>query len=189
MTPVEAKEQFLRALGAFPRQGMEDLKNALLKTDFFEQPASSRFHGNFVGGLAIHSVEVMRQALNLVEAWPVKVPTESVILCSLLHDVCKIGAYKTEKRNRKDARGQWESYDYWTYADDPFPLGHGEKSLIWISRFVNLFDDEMLAIRWHMGAYEDGSMTALSAAMRNPLVLLIHTADMVASKLIEETRA
>lgn len=190
MTGDEAKVQIIGHLRALSdkRIGMDRLIQGLEESDFFEQPASTQFHGNVPGGLAIHSLEVLRQAVNLMDAWPRTVDADSVVVCALLHDVCKIGAYRTEKRNRKDARGDWEQYDFWTYADNPFPFGHGEKSVMWVNRFIPLTEDEMLAIRWHMGAWEDGPMRDLSKAMERPLALLIHTADMLASKLIEETR-
>jgi len=190
MTGAEAREQIVRHLMALSgrRPGMDALVRDLEQTDFFEQPASTQFHGNFPGGLAIHSLEVLRQAVNLMDAWPRTVDADSVVVCALLHDVCKIGAYKTEKRNRKNGEGEWEQYDYWTYADNPFPYGHGEKSVMWITRHIVLSEDEMLAIRWHMGAWEECSARDLSLAMERPLVLLIHTADMVASKLVEEVR-
>ena len=35
-----------------------------------------------------------------------------------------------------------------------FPMGHGEKSVILLlCNGLSLYDDEMLAIRWHMGAW------------------------------------
>lgn len=47
-------------------------------------------------------------------------------------------------------------------------------------------EPEALAIRWHMGAYDDaarGGSYSLSAAMeRTPLVLALHTADMMATE-------
>ena len=76
---------------------------------------------------------------------------------------------------------------------DDFPFGHGEKSCIILSSFLRLKQDELLAIRWHMGMFEmteQGSSTrfAFRAAMeKSPLVSLLHTADMLASNCLEKT--
>lgn len=72
---------------------------------------------------------------------------------------------------------------------DPLPLGHGEKSLYQIARFIRLEDHEALAIRWHMGAYDTAARTDLrdlSAAMdATPWVWRLHEADMCAAHIDE----
>ena len=75
-------------------------------------------------------------------------------ILGLLHDVCKAGVYHIErKRRRNPETGVWEDYLGYTFRD-PLPLGHGEKSLYQIARFIRLEDHEALAIRWHMGAVQ-----------------------------------
>ena len=111
-------------------------------------------------------------------------------ILGLLHDVCKAGVYHIErKRRRNPETGVWEDYLGYTFRD-PLPLGHGEKSLYQIARFIRLEDYEALAIRWHMGAYDDaargGSRTLSAALSLFPLVLALHTADMWATQ--EEQR-
>lgn len=68
-------------------------------------------------------------------------------------------------------------------------LGHGEKSLYQIARFIRLEDHEALAIRWHMGAYDTAARTDLrdlSAAMdATPWVWRLHEADMCAAHIDE----
>lgn len=45
--------------------------------------------------------------------------------------------------------------DYWDYNNEKeYPFEHGEKSVFMISQFINLKKREMLAIRYHMGAWE-----------------------------------
>ena len=53
------KEEFLNLLRSIKREGMEDLIKFIENTDFFKAPASTRFHGNFEGGLLQHSLKVM----------------------------------------------------------------------------------------------------------------------------------
>ena len=98
-----------------------------------------------------------------------------------------------ETRRRKNPEtGYWE--DYQTYAfRDPLPLGHGEKSLYLIQRHMDLEPEEALAIRWHMGAYDNaakGDGRALSAAMAaSPWVWRLQQADMCAAWVDEREAA
>ena len=79
---------------------------------------------------------------------------ESYTIVSLLHDLCKAGFYKTELRNRKNDRGEWEKVPVYA-VDDQFPYGHGEKSVFLIERFMRLRTEEAIAVRWHMGGFDE----------------------------------
>ena len=67
--------------------------------------------------------------------------------------------------------------------NNKFPVGHGEKSIMVMQRFIKLKRREMLAIRWHMGAFEDGiyggkkSWDYNDACKLFPDVKLLHLAD------------
>jgi hypothetical protein len=55
-----------------------------------------------------------------------------------------------------------------------------------LSQFINLTEEELLCIRFHMGAYETGDWSSYDIAIRKfPNVLFTHTADMFASKILE----
>lgn len=114
---------------------------------------------------------------------------ETVAVIALLHDVCKVGCYHTETKRRKNPEtGRWEDYEGYTYKD-PLPLGHGEKSLYLIQRHMVLLPEEALAIRWHMGAYDDAAKAdsrAMAAAMAaSPWVWRLQEADMCAAWIDE----
>ncbi len=120
-----------------------------------------------------------------------KIPVDQIILTALLHDVCKANYYVEEQAWRKDDHGKWESYIRWG-VNDLLPLGHGEKSLYTVSRFIDLSDAEAAAIRWHMGAWTEGvtSGSAIGKAYNAavdayPLVTLLATADNLATHLVE----
>ncbi len=187
-TREKEQQRFIREVLDIDRPGVGDLVTWLAGTSFYEQPASSRFHSNFAGGLVSHSLKVFDAAKALVAGWPYAhpVPDESIRVCALLHDVCKIGAYTVQQRNRKNAAGKWESYDFFAFSKSKNPYGHGEKSVRMISKYIELSDEEALAIRWHMGAWGETNINAVSDAMEHSLTLLIHTADMIASKLLED---
>ena len=112
------KERFLELCSKVNREGMSELLKWLESSDFYYCPASARFHGSYPGGLLEHSLNVYDEMIRLVGAYPeVKISEETVIITSLFHDLCKVNLYATEKRNRKNASGAWESYDAYTYNE------------------------------------------------------------------------
>lgn len=158
------------------------------ETDFFTAPASTRFHEVYEGGLCAHSLKVMNEALLLAQSErfsKIGVSVPAVIVCALLHDVCKVNKYEGYWRNVKDENtGRWEQVRSYRYkTDGPLPLGHGEKSAYLLTKLLPETTEEMvLAVRWHMGLWdcpESGKGDLSSACNRYPLVHLIQFADML----------
>lgn len=71
--------------------------------------------------------------------------------------------------------------------NETFPAGHGEKSIFIIQRYIKLKKREILAIRYHMGAFEDGIFGGFKMSDFNvaqsmyPDVKLLHIADNLAA--------
>ncbi len=75
--------------------------------------------------------------------------------------LCKANYYKLGTRNVKnEATGQWEKVPFYS-VEDLFPYGHGEKSVFLIERFMKLKVEEAVAIRWHMGGFDDAAGAAV----------------------------
>lgn len=193
------KDKFLQAYAEnIHRKGADKLLDWLKGTDFFNAPASTRFHGSHEGGLVEHSLNVYARLWQIVAAnasrfqMPPEQLEESVAICALLHDVCKANFYVVEMRNRKDENGQWVQVPYYT-VDDQMPYGHGEKSVYIIKHFMRLSQEEAMAIRWHMGGFDDavkgGSYSAGNAFGKYPLAVMLHTADLLATYLDEVEEA
>jgi len=187
----ERKQRFIDLLAGTNRPGMTKVIEWLMSTDFFEAPASTRYHLNYEGGLLEHSLNVYKTMLLMAFAHSkltnTEMPTDSVVIASLHHDVCKVNTYKKGQRWRKDANNRWEQYDVYEFAEDE-PLGHGEKSVFLLQRCgLQLTESEIYMIRWHMGGFEaQGNQMTLSAAMaKHPEIALIHSADLIASSLLE----
>lgn len=182
------KEEFVKIYQEHvTREGGDRLLTWLSGTDFFTAPASTRFHNAFEGGLALHSVNVYKVLRN--KYFEDGDSEESFAVCALLHDICKAQFYKTSTRNVKnEATGQWEKKPYYT-VEDAFPYGHGEKSVYLIERFLRLKPAEAMAIRWHMGGFDEaakGGSFAISAAFeRYPLAVKLHLSDLEATYLSE----
>lgn len=180
------KEQFITAFTEnVKREGAAEFLEWLEGTDFYEAPASTRYHGACEGGLVMHSVNVFNV---LRSRFPEEHP-ESAALAGLLHDLCKTNFYKPGFRNVKDDEtGQWSKVPTFR-VDDAFPYGHGEKSVFLIERFIRLKPAEAVAIRWHMGGFDEavrGGSYAISEAWRQyPLGVKLHMADLEATYLLE----
>jgi hypothetical protein len=170
------------------RPGSEDLFNWLETTDFFKAPASTKFHGNHEGGLCEHSVHVWEELVRLLRAYPeVKVSAETAAIVSLLHDLCKIGVYKTELRNVKEGN-LWVKRPVYVFDED-FPYGdHGSKSVYLAQRFMNLTDTEAVAINCHMGFSDrsPGDFGIGAAYEQFPIAWLLHVADESATWIREK---
>ena len=178
------KEEFIELLRSTKREGIEEVIQFIEKTDFYKAPASTRFHGNYEGGLLEHSMKVYEILKHKVEKAIVdlNVSDDTVIIIALLHDICKVNYYKVDYRNAKNERGEWEKVPYYT-VDDTIPYGHGEKSVMMITEYVNLTSEEKYCIRWHMGFTEPKELygTISIAYKKYPLALLLHEADLEAT--------
>lgn len=163
------------------RAGADEFKQWLLTTDFFEAPASTKYHEVYPGGLAEHSIHVFDELVKLLNVYPeLGVSSETAAIVSLLHDVCKADCYKIEYRNRKNEFGQWEKYPAYTFKEDFCFGGHGSKSVFLIQQFMPLTREEAVAINCHMGV-ENGNWSVTDAFRAYPLAFLVHTADMAAT--------
>lgn len=160
----------------------ERFSNWICQTDFFNGPASSRFHGSFEGGLCEHHLDVYNECVDLVKLPKFEsVDPVSAYLTALVHDFCKIGLYTSYMRNVKnDETGQWEKVLAYKYDKPQYPFGHGVASMYLIQQFIHLTREEALAIRWHMSEYNccKNEESDLQESRDNyPLVLLLQTAD------------
>ncbi len=171
-----------------------NLITALIDRGFFTAPAGMKHHGNFEGGLYWHSKNVA----DLLGDYTKRLDLEwqngrSPFVIGFLHDVCKMDYYKkTYTREMTDysiIEGSGTDLKFYNYEwnDEQFIPGHADKSLIFIGQYMNLTDEEVACIRWHMGAFDDRNNWKYynEAVSRWPNILYTHTADMMAAKVWE----
>ena len=174
------KEKFIDIYKRYiDRDGSDELLNWLCETDFFTAPASTRFHGDFEGGLVVHSVNVWEELVRLLKAYPeVRVTAETAAIVSLLHDLCKIGCYKVELRNVKE-NNVWVKRPVYVFKEDFCYGGHGSKSVFLAQKFMPLTEQEAVAINCHMGFADrtPGDYSLGGAYEQHPLAWLLHVAD------------
>lgn len=175
------------------REGADKLLEYLTSSscDFFEAPASTRFHGSYQGGLVEHSLNVYDCLKDYLERprtkelYNMNYSEESIAIAALLHDLCKANCYTVGTRNVKDDNGVWQKVPVYNF-DDPLPYGHGEKSVYIISGYMKLTREEAFAIRYHMGFSGDENALNVGKAFEMfPLAFALSTADMEATYFVE----
>ena len=186
---MSAKQEFIEIFKEnIKRPGSEKLLEWLSQSDFFIAPASTKYHSAFEGGLVQHSLNVYKLLKKRCAEYGIT-DGESIAICGLLHDICKANFYTISYRNAKNERGVWEKVPYYT-VDDQFPFGHGEKSVFVVERFMRLRENEAIAIRWHMGGFDEaaksGGFSISHAYEKYPLAVLLHMADLEATYLSEQ---
>ncbi len=182
------------------RPGIDKLMAYIRKSDFYEAPASTKYHLSCEGGLLQHSLNVLdalRGSMTPTQdgQWEYRaagtvidtIPDESVLVMALLHDICKTYFYTVSLRNAKNEQtGKWEKVPYFS-VKDRMPLGHGDKSVMIIKQYIELSNREMYAIWWHMGYTDTQDTLALGNAIEMyPAVWALHNADMMASRMMED---
>lgn len=180
-------EEFKSLLRSTKRDGIEDLIKWLDESDFKFAPASTQYHYNMKGGLLAHSLDVyyhMYDFSNLIQFFDI--PQDSIIITSLLHDICKVNCYKTEYRNTKDTEGNWIKVPFYTWEEQE-PLGHGDKSIMLMYEYnVKPTKIERAMIRNHMGFSNGEDERRVSHLFSKcPQALVLHYADELATFVTE----
>jgi HD-GYP domain-containing protein (c-di-GMP phosphodiesterase class II) len=156
-----------------------DTLDYLIKNGFFKKPAAIKYHGNYTGGLFDHSLEVATALVKMTKdlglSWQ---NPRSPYIVGMFHDLCKMDDYINENEEYERVPAEWK------YNDKKILKGHGDKSIMMLSQLMTLTEEEMLCIRYHMGAYETEGWNEYDRAIKKyETVLWTHTADMYASKV------
>ena len=182
------KGKFTSLLLSTKREGMEDLVDHLDRMGFFTAPASTQYHGAYEGALLEHSLNVFTAADELAVSWltdnEYSKIQDSLIIASLLHDVGKCGQFDKPLYvpNILKSGKPSETKPYETNKELR-TLPHEIVSCIEVTKFIDLTEDEQLAIAWHNGLY--GAFKYDIQGKETPLYMLVHFADMWASRVME----
>lgn len=154
---LKQREEIITLLRSTNREGIDVLIKFLDKSKYFFCWGSFKHH-KYVGGLAEHSLGVCKIALEENKGCD----RDSVIIASLLHDLCKV---------------------YYDFPEERGYYGHGTKSVLILEDYLNfkLTDEERRAIRFHMWGKchvrDEYTMKQFSIAETEELWRLIHTSD------------
>ena len=192
---ITVKEIITNTLMETKREGMEDLLEVMEENGFFTAPASSGGgrHNSEEGGLAEHSLNVYKTAVNLTKALMGPISRNSknfqnslAIVC-LLHDLGKIGDHgkKAYVPNILKSGKQSDSKP-WERNKDLTNIPHSTRSVLIAERWIDLTEDEEYAILYHDGLYdrETGGMAVIQGH-ETKLLMILHWADMWSSRVIE----
>ncbi|MBQ9236736.1 MAG: HD domain-containing protein [Prevotella sp.] len=186
-TPTDRKRLFCQLLKSTKRKNVDAVITEIERLGFFDALGSSTEHNAIPGGLLIHSLNVYHVATKIAQDMHQLQPDfsileDSLIIVSLLHDICKAPRYL----NAKCIDGKYQK----NYSH--LPVGHGEKSVIMLLRLgFELTDDEIIAIRWHMAPWQlTLTNTEMVEDFRHaeltcPLLPILQSADRLAAKIME----
>lgn len=182
------KEKIKELLLSTKREGIEDLFDFMDKIGFFTAPASTQFHGAYEGALAEHSLNVYELANKLAKLWLSKTEynklKNSIVICAILHDLGKCGQFDKPLYVPNILKsGKPSDTKPFEKNKDLMTLQHEIVSCIEVIKFIDLTEDEQLAIAWHNGLY--GAFKYDIQGKETPLYMIIHFADMWASRVIE----
>ena len=181
------EEAFMKYFSEITREGTVDLLEFLQETGYFTAPASTKHHLYEEGGLLEHSLNVLVTAQNIAPSLGMDGPEyrESIIIAALFHDLGKSSYYGepmyVENILKSGLRSEAKPY---VTNKDQLPIPHEITSVHILTKFIDLTEDEAFAIIYHNGLY-----TNLGYQLRGnerPLQMLIHFADMWASRVIEK---
>lgn len=196
MTKINSRIEQFRSLmeptlHLYPNRFIDSLNDE----GFFTAPASTKHHGAFEGGLFYHSQNVTQVLISLTKdnglVW---LRPESPYIIGMFHDLCKIDMYQhpyteTVLRTENSSEPILETdTSIWEHNPDTFLKGHGDKSVMLLSRYLQLTMEEILCIRYHMGAFVDQKEWEdyTRAVHLYDTVLWTHHADMIASHILEQ---
>ena len=167
-------------LWTYRRKGYSHLLEYLVNdTDFLTAPASTKFHGNFPGGLLMHSYNVTKRMTELSKLNGIsnhETTDESIALTGIFHDLCKVNTYKRPAEN-SNATTIYNSSNPFGYQNkEELVTGfHGPKSVFILQKYINLKNWEATAIMCHMGNFE--SKDSSKVFETNHLAWILHAAD------------
>lgn len=180
------KAKIIKVLSTVKRKGISNLILFLNRSNFFMSPCSVSHHLNIKGGLAQHSWNVYNLFKEKNKRYKLGLSDDTVKICALLHDVCKINFYKPV-HSYFNKNAEWE-------YEDKFPLNHGHKSVIVLQRFIPLTDEECCIIAWHMSAFNTDlsnnyqSSAYYGAIEMYPACVALHTSDYEATTFLESKK-
>lgn len=175
------------------REGVIELLTFMQNIGFLDAPASGGNHVHYAGGLAEHSVNVMWMAekISLALLGGKNITDEvrnSIIIAALLHDLGKCGDYGKQMyvENILKSGKRSESKPF-KINSDLTNVPHAARSIKLATLFIDLTEDEEWAILAHDGLYD--FMKYAIPNHETELSMIIHWADMWASKVIEKNES
>ena len=179
------KQEFYDLLKSTERESVDNVLAQLEKIGFFEAPASRKDHLGYPGGLLEHSLNVLTLARDLAKSWESTIPKDSITISALLHDLGKMGDHgKPNYAENYLKDGSRSSAKPYITNTNLVYIPHEVRSVMIAERYIYLSEEEERAILWHNGLY--GQFRNDITGKETELYMIIHFADMWASRIIEK---
>lgn len=183
------KEYITNVLMGTLRENIESLIEYMDDTGFFYMPCSGAHHLAKEGGLAEHTGNVIKLADELAKMLldPMgmyDILRPSVHIAAALHDLGKTGQFDKPGYvpNILKSGEQSESKPY-KQNPELLNVPHEIRSVAIAQMFIDLTEEEQFAILNHNGLY--GALKYELIGRETPLYMILHFADMWASRVVE----
>lgn len=181
---IDHKALITKRLSQTGREGMDELLSYMEDSGFFSAPCSGGHHLCVEGGLATHSWNVYQTALKLNETLGAGIPEDTLAVCSLLHDLGKTGDFGKEMYVQNVLKtGKVSASKPYKRNPTLSSVPHAIRFAKIAQRFIPLSEEEEWAILCHDGQYD--FMRYELVGHETPLYMILHWADMWASRVIE----
>lgn len=173
------------------REGIEDLIAHMEDCGFFNAACSGGNHLACEFGLVHHTRNVMEIAekigVALYGGAKYNEIHDSVVIAAALHDLGKMGQFgKAEYIPNILASGKRSDSKPFVRNKELLNIPHEVRSVAIATMYIDLTEEEQHAILYHNGLY--GCFKYELQGNETPLYLLIHFADMWASRVVESKK-
>ncbi len=171
------------------REGMAELLDYMAESGFLTAPCSSGYHLCKEGGLLEHTINVMKMSekigVTLLGGVEYNQIQDSVIIAAALHDLGKCGQFgKSEYVPNILKDGKVSDKKPFERNKELLNVPHEIRSVAIAMMYIDLTEEEQHAILYHNGLY--GALKYEIQGNETPLYMIIHWADMWASRVIEK---
>jgi 23S rRNA maturation-related 3'-5' exoribonuclease YhaM len=182
----QMKERFNKLLRSTEIKGIDNLITHLELNGFYHSPASSGNHLCTEGGLLEHSLNVYDVAMEMHNETSLgySLNFNDVVIACLLHDVGKMGAFGEPNYvpNILKSTGEQSTKKPWVTTN--IGIQHQDISIMTVNKFIDLNREQAIAIKYHNGLYTPDGRDI--KGNETPLYMIVHFADMWASRVIEK---
>lgn len=190
MSTLDNRKFIIDHLKKTKREGIEDLITYMDDCGFFSAPCSSQYHLSCEFGLVQHTRNVMEIAekigIALYGGAEYNKIQDSVIISAILHDLGKMGQFeKPLYVENKLKNGELGKKPY-IINPNLLNIPHEVRSIVIATMFIDLTEEEQFAILYHNGLYGDFKYEI--TGKETPLYLILHFADMWASRIKENKK-
>lgn len=164
------------------RSGIDNVLEYMDDHGFYTAFASTTFHCNYKGGLAEHTYNVITNALKIADALGSEVSRESIVMCALLHDIGKTDYYVPNLLKSGKVSGSKPMK-----IDPELRIkNHAFRSLMIVSKFLDLTESERICILSHDGFFENANREYMLSL--DELLYIVHSADLYAARFMEPVK-